>query len=151
MTTLVIDGNEYKIKFGYEATARCGVIDNVTELENLMEKGENMQNEDLTTLLSLVPKILVAGLQKFHKDEFGYNYETGEGKDAALNKAFELVDDYFDENKDADIIDLFNLLTEEMVQNGFLAQLLQSGAKTQETAEAPTKKAQTKATKKATA
>ena len=110
-----------------------------------------MKNEDLTTLLALVPKILVAGLQKFHKDEFGYNYETGEGKDAALNKAFELVDDYFDENKDADIIDLFNLLTEEMVQNGFLAQLLQNGAKTQATAKAPTKKAQTKATKKTTA
>ena len=150
MTTLVINGNEYKIKFGYEATARCGVIDNVTELEDLMEKGENMRNEDLTTLLALVPKILVAGLQKFHKDEFGYNYETGEGKDAALNKTFELVDDYFDENKDADIIDLFNLLTEEMVQNGFLAQLLQSGAKTQATAKTPAKKAQTKAAKKTT-
>ena len=151
MKTLVIGGTEYKIKFGYEATARCGVIDNVTELEDLMEKGENMKNEDLTTLLALVPKILVAGLQKFHKDEFGYNYETGEGKDAALNKTFELVDDYFDENKDTDIIDLFNLLTEEMVQNGFLAQMLQSGAKTQATAKAQAKKAQTKATKKATA
>lgn len=149
MTTLVINGNEYKIKYGYEATARCGVIEKVNKLEEVLNKAENMEIEDLNKLLQILPELLLAGLQKFHKDEFGYNYETEEGKSDALNKAYELVDDYFDAD-DADVIDLFNLLTEEMVQNGFLANLLQRGAEAEQKPKAPAKKT-TRTTKKATA
>ena len=149
MTTLVINGNEYKIKYGYEATARCGVIEKVNKLEEVLNGTENMEIADLNKLLQILPELLLAGLQKFHKDEFGYNYETEEGKSDALNKAYELVDDYFDAD-DADIIDLFNLLTEEMVQNGFLANLLQRGAEAEQKPKAPAKKT-TRTTKKATA
>lgn len=149
MTTLVINGNEYKIKYGYEATARCGVIEKVNKLEEVLNKAENMEIEDLNKLLQILPELLLAGLQKFHKDEFGYNYETGEGKSDALNKAYGLVDDYFDDES-ADVIDLFNLLTEEMVQNGFLANLLQRGAEAEQKQKAPAKKT-TRTTKKATA
>ena len=149
MTTLVINGNEYKIKYGYEATARCGVIEKVNKLEEVLNSTENMEIADLNKLLQILPELLLAGLQKFHKDEFGYNYETEEGKSDALNKAYELVDDYFDAD-DADIIDLFNLLTEEMVQNGFLANLLQRGAEAEQKPKAPAKKT-TRTTKKATA
>lgn len=148
MTTLVINGNEYKIKYGYEATARCGVIEKVNKLEEVLNTAENMEIADLNKLLQILPELLLAGLQKFHKDEFGYNYETEEGKSDALNKAYELVDDYFDAD-DADIIDLFNLLTEEMVQNGFLANLLQRGAEAEQKPKAPAKKT-TRTTKKAT-
>lgn len=148
MTTLVINGNEYKIKYGYEATARCGVIEKVNKLEEVLNSAENMEIADLNKLLQILPELLLAGLQKFHKDEFGYNYETEEGKSDALNKAYELVDDYFDAD-DADIIDLFNLLTEEMVQNGFLANLLQRGAEAEQKPKAPAKKT-TRTTKKAT-
>lgn len=148
MTTLVINGNEYKIKYGYEATARCGVIEKVNKLEEVLNSAENMEIADLNKLLQILPELLLAGLQKFHKDEFGYNYETEEGKSDALNKAYELVDDYFDAD-DADIIDLFNLLTEEMVQNGFLANLLQRGAEAERKPKAPAKKT-TRTTKKAT-
>ena len=149
MTTLVINGNEYKIKYGYEATARCGVIEKVNKLEEVLNSAENMEIADLNKLLQILPELLLAGLQKFHKDEFGYNYVTEEGKSDALNKVYELVDDYFDSD-DADIIDLFNLLTEEMVQNGFLANLLQRGAEAEQKPKAPAKKT-TRTTKKTTA
>ena len=148
MTTLTINGKEYKIKYGYEATARCGVGNTVEELEALMEKGGNMDWADVDKILKLLPNILLAGLQKFHKDEFGYNYETGDGRQDALDKTFELVDDYFDENEGADFVDLFNLLQEEMLKNGFLARLLQSQA--EEPKPKATKKATTRSTKKAT-
>ena len=61
------------------------------------------------------------------------------------------MDDYFDENDKTDIIDLFNILTDEMVKNGFLANALREGAEAPEQKpKAPTKKT-TRTTKKATA
>lgn len=148
MTTLTINGNEYNIKYGYKTVARCGVIKEITDLEDLMDKGEDMKIEDINAVLAALPKILLAGLQKCHNDEFGYDYDTGDGEQEALDKAFDLVDDYFDENEDKDVIDLFNILTEEMTKNGFLAQMLQDQA--EEPAPKAAKKTTSRNTKKAT-
>ena len=151
MTTLTINGTEYKIKYGYETTARCGVVEKVDELQKVLAKSEDLKVEDLNKILHILPELLLAGLQKFHKDEFGYDYETEDGKLAALNKAYGLVDDYFDAD-DSDITVLFNLLTNEMVNNGFLAQLLRKGAEVEAAQKSKTaKKASTRTAKKATA
>lgn len=151
MTTLTINGTEYKIKYGYEATVRCGVVEKVDELQKVLAKSEDLKVEDLNKILHILPELLLAGLQKFHKDEFGYDYETEDGKLAALNKAYGLVDDYFDAD-DSDITVLFNLLTNEMVNNGFLAQLLRKGAEVEAAQKSKTaKKASTRTAKKATA
>lgn len=151
MTTLTINGTEYKIKYGYEATARCGVVEKVDELQKVLAKSEDLKVEDLNKILHILPELLLAGLQKFHKDEFGYDYETEDGKLAALNKAYGLVDDYFDAD-DSDITVLFNLLTNEMVNNGFLAQLLRKGAEVEAAQKSKTaKKTSTRTAKKATA
>lgn len=148
MTTLVINGNEYNIKYGYLATARCGVIDKVQELEDMTKDGDELNMEDVNKILKILPELLLAGLQKCHADEFGYDYDTGDGKKEALDKAYVLLDDYFDENDETDIIDLFNILTDEMVKNGFLANALRK--KTEQKPKAPAKKT-TRTTKKATA
>lgn len=150
MTTLVINGNEYKIKYGYLATARCGVIDKVQELEDMTKDGDELNMEDINKVLKILPELLLAGLQKCHSDELGYDYDTEDGKKEALDKAYILLDDYFDENDKTDIIDLFNILTDEMVKNGFLANALREGAETQQKPKAPAKKT-TRTTKKATA
>lgn len=151
MTTLVINGNEYNIKYGYLATARCGVIDKVQELEDMTKDGDELNMEDINKVLKILPELLLAGLQKCHSDEFGYDYDTEDGKKEALDKAYILLDDYFDENNKTDIIDLFNILTDEMVKNGFLANALREGAETQgQKPKAPAKKT-TRTTKKATA
>lgn len=151
MTTLVINGNEYNIKYGYLATARCGVIDKVQELEDMTKDGDELNMEDINKVLKILPELLLAGLQKCHSDEFGYDYDTEDGKKEALDKTYILLDDYFDENDKTDIIDLFNILTDEMVKNGFLANALREGAETQEQKpKAPAKKT-TRTTKKATA
>lgn len=151
MTTLVINGNEYKIKYGYLATARCGVIDKVQELEDMTKDGDELNMEDINKVLKILPELLLAGLQKCHSDEFGYDYDTEDGKKEALDKAYILLDDYFDENDKTDIIDLFNILTDEMVKNGFLANALREGAETQEQKPKTSAKKTTRATKKATA
>lgn len=148
MTTLVINGNEYNIKYGYLATARCSVIDKVQELEDMTQDGDELNMEDINKVLKILPELLLAGLQKCHSDEFGYDYDTGDGKKEALDKAYVLLDDYFDENNKKDIIDLFNILTDEMVKNGFLANALRE--ETEQKPKAPAKKT-TRTTKKATA
>lgn len=151
MTTLVINGNEYNIKYGYLATARCGVVDKVEELQDMMKDDNELGMEDVNKILNILPEILLAGLQKCHSDEFGYDYDTGDGKKEALDKAYILLDDYFDENDEKDIIDMFTILTDEMVKNGFLANALRKGAETQgQKPKAPAKKT-TRTTKKATA
>lgn len=63
-------------------------------------------------------------MQKFHRDEFGYNYDTGEGREKALEKAGDLVDSYFD-SEDADIKKLMADLKGELMDNSFLSKMFQ--------------------------
>ena len=90
-----------------------------------------------------LPEIMLVGLQKFHREEFGYNYDTKEGKDEAFEKVSQLVDDYFD-GEDADFKGLFNSLEEELLHNGFLSSMFNEE---QESQNKEQKKAQSRAKK----
>ena len=61
-------------------------------------------------------------MKKLNRDEFGYNYDTGEGREEALEKAGELVDTYFD-GEDADINKLIGDLKGELMDNSFLSKM----------------------------
>ncbi len=119
MLTLKIGEKELKIKYGYEATLKTKLLSRMAKKEKLKENNENSM-EATEDLLLFLPEFLLIGLQKFHADEYGFNYETGEGKQEQLDKVFLLIEECFDNNEEIDAINLYNLLTKEMLENGFL-------------------------------
>ena len=142
MKTIKIGEKEYKIQFGYIATAKSGIIRDLANIERMIGDGESAI-ENLDKILMFIPEIMLVGLQKFHREEFGYNYDTKEGKDEAFEKVSQLVDDYFD-GEDADFKGLFNSLEEELLHNGFLSNMFNEE---QESQNKEQKKAQSRAKK----
>lgn len=121
---------ELSIKYGYEVTAKSGVLKKLIAVDE-MGLGEKKDEKEvdmagaLDAIMSLLPELVLAGVQKFHKEEYGYNYLTGEGKEEQLNKIYALLDDYFDA-EDADFQELYGDLQKELLDNGFLASMFRA-------------------------
>ena len=122
MTKIKFGDKEYQVQFGYIATAKSGIIGKLVKSENALD-GDNIE-DSIGDFLLLIPELVLVGLQKFHRDEFGYNYDTGEGREEALEKAGDLVDSYFD-SEDADIKKLMADLKGELMDNSFLSKMFQ--------------------------
>lgn len=130
MLKLNVNGTEYNIKFGYTPTLKTRLISRVVDKEMPVsdqdggaEKNELVRIEDM---LLFLPEMLLIGLQVNHKDDFGFNYDTGEGKEEKLEKAFEIADEYLNnEDAEMDAVELYRALEGEMLQNGFLRKTFQ--------------------------
>lgn len=120
MTILKIGEKEYKIQFGYKATADSEILKDMMQLDKTQDDMETIE-----TVLALLPKLLLVGLQKYHKDEFECDLTNISGSDAE-SKVCDLLDDYFD---DADNSEggIFQILQRELVDNGFLSKLIVQG------------------------
>ncbi len=116
MMKLKIGEKELNVKFGFEATLKTRLLSRMAKMEKEKEGGM----ESMEDMMLFLPDVLLIGLQKFHSDEYGFNYENREGKNEQLEKMFPLIEEYFDSNEEEDAITLYNGLTEEMLQNGFL-------------------------------
>lgn len=132
---LKIGEKELNIKFGYKATVKTRILSKMVRLERTLNSNNDV--ESLEDLLAFLPECLLVGLQVNH-EEYRYNYDTKEGEDEQLDKAFALIEEYFD-GEDADIMTLFQQLEKEMFENGFLKKLFQEEKKkleqTEETAQ----------------
>lgn len=104
----------YEIKFGIEATTKSGILKKIKEVQ---QSGDDFVDE-IEMTLNMLPEFLLVGLQKRHKDEFGYDYNTNKGKEEATAKVCELIDEYTDQG-DSSIRELFEELLKEVMQNGF--------------------------------
>lgn len=113
MFSFNVNGKEYKVKFGYGVLCETNLID---ELSN------GTKEEEFNKLISILPELLLAGLQKKHFDEFGY--ETESEKKIALRKVYDLLDDYEEESTEEDAKNgfmLFEKLQKDLMSNGFLS------------------------------
>ena len=113
MVTFNVHGKEYKVVFGYGLLTKTDVLDKVQGITDGKERS-------LQKMISLLPELLLAGLQKKHKEEFGY--ESDSEKEAVLNKVCDLLDDYEDEGTEENPksgFDLYKLLDKELEKNGF--------------------------------
>ena len=113
MFSINVKSKEYKVKFGYGVLCETNLID---ELSN------GTKEEEFNKLISILPELLLAGLQKKHFDEFGY--ETASEKKVALRKVYDLLDDYEEESTEEDEKNgfiLFEKLQKELMANGFLS------------------------------
>ena len=121
---------ELSIKYGYEVTAKSGILKKLIAVDE-MGLGDKKDEKEvdmagaLDAIMSILPELVLAGVQKFHKEEYGYNYLTGEGKEEQLDKIYALLDDYFD-TEDADFQELYGDLQKELLDNGFLASMFRA-------------------------
>lgn len=114
MISFNVNGKEYKVKFGYGVLCETDILDRITNLSR--------ENLTFSTTMSVLPELLLAGLQKKHPDEFGY--ETESEKKVAMKKVYDLLDDYEDESteeKPKNGYILYDQLQDELMSNGFLS------------------------------
>lgn len=131
MLKLNVKGTEYNIKFGYIPTLKTRLISRVVEKEMPVGDQEDGSGKNelarIEDMLLFLPEILLIGLQVNHKEDFGFNYDTGEGKEEKLEKAFEIADEYLNsEDAEMDAVELYQALEGEMLQNGFLKKTFQT-------------------------
>lgn len=118
MKTIKFGNRELNIKYGYKATLRVSLLKKIIQMSDI---GADM--ESVERLLDFLPEMLLAGLQKFHADEFGYDPDNEAQKAEKMDKVYDLLDDYFD-SEDGDMQTLFATLQKEMLDNGFLSKVV---------------------------
>lgn len=127
MFSFTVNGKEYKVKYGYGVLCNSDLIDKVTAIGS---------DNSFKGAMKTVAELILAGLQKCHKDEFGYESESEE--EVALNKVYDLLDEYEEESTEENPQNgytLFEKCNEELMKNGFLSQMrknAEENAKTQD-------------------
>lgn len=130
MTKVKIGKKEYKIYFAMEPTVKSGILSKMARLQDA-----EMDIDNIGNLLGIMTELLLVGLQKFHREEFGYKYDSEEEKDAAMSKAYSLMDEIADSNDEMDYIGLYNKLQAELLENGFFAKMFRQEVEKAQNAE----------------
>lgn len=132
MFSFKVEDKEYKVRFGYRVLCKTNLIDRVVNITQQKDEEHAFQN-----MMATVAELLLAGLQKSHRDEFGY--ETDSEKEDALDKIYDMLDTYEDESTEENPQDgytMFEKLQEELMKNGFLSKITESSTKAAETQDA---------------
>ena len=130
---LVVKKKEYKVKFGYNSFCDTDLMDRTTDLLKLFQGAEIEDDKDvigmgkIKELFSCVRDLLFVGFQKFNpvdnKQQIG-----------------NILDDYHDDAPEGEkrgILDLFTQLTEELLNEGFLGDLMEQMMKEEKTPKVP--------------
>ena len=128
MLSLKLGKAQLSIRFGYEATVRSKIL---KKLAALTVDNDDDNFDRMGLMMEIVPEMILVGAQKFHSKDYGYDYKTEAGKEEALSKVYELLDDYFEE-EDADFSALLESLQKELMENGFLSKMFKKEVETQE-------------------
>lgn len=115
-----LGGKEYTIQFATRPSLKAHILQDIMKTQD-MEDISSMED----VLLETLPKTLLVGLQMHHNDEFGYDYKTNDGYDEQFEKVSGILYDAIDTNE-INCMDLFADMQEEMMTNGFLAQMMES-------------------------
>ena len=116
-----LNGKEYNIKFGYKPTLKERIISKVVKLGDVTGMGK------IKELFSCVRDLLFVGFKKLNPVE-------------TVQEIGEILDDYHDDAPDGEkrgIIDLFTQLTEELMNEGFLGDLMEQMTKVENTPKVP--------------
>lgn len=125
-----VNGKTYKVKYGYGVLYQSDIIDRVVSA-NVID--QNNIAGTLKNMIGLTGELLLAGLQKCHSDEFGYDFESESERKSMIAKACDLIDDYEEEHRledgtfEKDCSTLLNDLQKELEKNGFLSMIMKSG------------------------
>ena len=118
MFSFSANGKTYKVKFGYGVLTQSDILTQVSSMGAINNPKD---------MIKMLPELILVGLQKKHKDEFGY--ETEEEKKIAYNKVCDLLDDYEDESTEENPhngFTLFEKASQELEKNGFLSGMVKA-------------------------
>lgn len=126
MYELKVNDKIYKVRFGYYELYQNDLMDRFFEA---MDGGADNASATIKNLMGLTGELLLAGLQYYHDDEFGYDPESQTERKQMLRKACRLVDDYEEEHvaEEKGGFDLFNDLQAELEKNNFLSRITKVG------------------------
>ena len=85
-----VNGQVYKVKYGYGVLYQSDLVDRVLAASNVDD--ENPANT-IKNMIGLTAELLLAGLQKRHSDDFGYDPESESERNAMVRKVCDLIDD----------------------------------------------------------
>nr|DAV21400.1 MAG TPA: tail assembly chaperone protein [Caudoviricetes sp.] len=118
MFSFTVNNKTYKVKFGYGVLTQSDILTQVSSMGAINNPKD---------MIKMLPELLLVGLQKKHKDEFGY--ETEEEKKIAYDKVCDLLDDYEDESTEENPhngFTLFEKASKELEKNGFLSGMVKA-------------------------
>lgn len=118
MFSFSANGKTYKVKFGYGVLTQSDILTQVSSMGAISNPKD---------MIKMLPELILVGLQKKHKDEFGY--ETEEEKKIAYDKVCDLLDDYEDESTEENPhngFTLFEKASQELEKNGFLSGMVKA-------------------------
>lgn len=121
MLELTLAGKPYQIKFAYTPVVKSGIL---KKLASMTDGNEEGGLDSIDKIMNILPELILVGLQKNHKKDFGYVYDTNAGKTEKLSKVYDALDDYF-ESEDSDFMELFKSLQAELLENSFLSKMFQ--------------------------
>lgn len=141
MYSLMIGGQEYKVKFGFNSFCDTDLMDRTKDLIMLFQE-ENVSDDQGVVMLGKIKDLFVCvrdlmfvGFQKFNPV-------------ANVQEVGDLLDQYHDEGTQENphgIMDLFGDLGNELMSEGFLGDLMKTGT---EKTQAPQKTGTKTITKK---
>lgn len=122
MTTLKVKDKTYKIKFGYRALAKSGVLKEVVKMQSAIDKKDEKGAvvDLIADVFDILAKLVLAGLQKFN-ETFSCDYDDESSVSAGIERVYDLLDEYMEEEESLSVMDLFTELTNELLNNGFLS------------------------------
>lgn len=121
---LNVKGTDYRVKFGYNSFCDTDLMERTSDLLNIFQ-GNVSDDKDVAgmgkikELFSCVRDLLFVGFQKYNPVE-------------TLQEVGDILDDYNEDATEEDkrgILDLFVRLTEELMNEGFLSDLIRSVGK----------------------
>lgn len=118
MFSFSANGKTYKVKFGYGVLTQSDILTQVSSMGAINNPKD---------MIKMLPELILVGLQKKHKDKFGY--ETEEEKKIAYDKVCDLLDDYEDESTEENPhngFTLFEKASQELEKNGFLSGMVKA-------------------------
>ena len=118
MFSFSANGKTYKVKFGYGVLTQSDILTQVSSMGAINNPKD---------MIKMLPELILVGLQKKHKDEFGY--ETEEEKKIAYDKVCDLLDGYEDETTEENPhngFTLFEKASQELEKNGFLSGMVKA-------------------------
>lgn len=130
---LKVKGKEYKVKFGYNSFCDTDLMDRTSDLLKIFQGAEVVDDKDVSgmgkikELFTCVRDLLFVGFKKHNPVE-------------NVQEVGDILDDYHDEGTEEDkrgILDLFTKLTEELMNEGFLGDLMNQMAENAEAGKTP--------------
>lgn len=132
---LTVSGVTYKLKFGYRAVAQDCVLNKVSNIQDIIQSmGGDNTYDSISKILEILAEVINTGLSEY---------------DMSLVDTYDLLEKYFDENKENEDISVFTLygdILKELLGNGFLVRMFPK--EMTEIIEKETKKATKKAATK---